>query len=469
MKRREFINAGVLTALAGTIATPILFASGKNDNKKHHFGKAKNIIFFVSDGMSPNTLSISDLLSLRKYGHGSKWIDLYRENRASRALMDTSSANSLVTDSAAASSAWGGGVKVNNGSINTNADGTFNKPILQKFKEAGKSTGCVTTVPITHATPAGFCVSIKSRRGEEEIASMYLDLRFDVMMGGGLEFFLPEKRIDKRDLFAEYSSHGFHVARNLEEMKRATPGKPLLGVFYEDGLPFTLDQMSDSNLIEKIPTLASMTEKAISLMSSNPDGFVLQVEGGKVDWAAHSNDAGALFYDQLAFDEAIAVAIRFAEKNNDTLIIMTSDHGTANPSLNGDKIVEKKFDLIQHYKQTNEWILNGISKNNTPAQIIERVNHAQGMVITQEEAANILSDYLLMDNEGLYNPYKLPYDKLAEIQRKYTSIGWAGMNHSSDYTELAMFGPGSESLPPFVKNSDLHKFMLEAAGMSEKR
>src|SRR5690606_25516825 len=99
--------------------------------------------------------------------------------------------------------------------------------------------------------------------------------------------------------------------------------KPLLGVFSQNALPYTLDRENDKTLIEKVPTLAEMAKKAIEVLSRNKNGFVLQIEGGKVDWAAHANDIGGLLYDQIALDEAIAVAIAFAEKNEDTLVVIT--------------------------------------------------------------------------------------------------------------------------------------------------
>src|SRR5690554_7013143 len=94
-------------------------------------------------------------------------------------MMDTASASSLVTDSAAGGSAWGGGVRVPNGTLNVGANGEQYTPILQKFKKEGKKVGCVTTVPITHATPASFCVNNESRRNQPEIAEQYAELKFD--------------------------------------------------------------------------------------------------------------------------------------------------------------------------------------------------------------------------------------------------------------------------------------------------
>ena len=464
MKRRDFLNLGVLATVGGAIATPSLAGQLSGKFEIPAKGKAKNIIFMVSDGMSHGTLNMADLLLQRKEGRSSNWIKLYREQKARRAYMDTASANSLVTDSAAGSSSWGGGVRVNNGALNVGPDGTAYKPILQKFKEGGKAVGCVTTVPITHATPAGFCVSAKSRGSQEDIATMYLDLKFDVMMGGGTEFFSADKRKDKRDLFADFVKSGIQVARTKSEMENCKTGVPMLAVFHEDGLPYTLDHTSDPELIRTIPTLADMTRKAITQLSKSPNGFVLQVEGGKVDWGAHANDLGALIYDQIAFDDAIAVAIEFAEKHQDTLVVITTDHGNASPALIKSKNVDACFDGVQKFKHTNEWILNGIRKTDSPQRVIDRIFEAQGITVTKEEAAELLTHYSDLDNEGIYNSYKLPFKRLGQIQQAYTSVGWSGMDHSGEFVELGMFGPGSEKLPPFVKNTDLHNWMLNVAG-----
>jgi alkaline phosphatase len=98
-------------------------------------------------------------------------------------------------------------------------------------------------------------------------------------------------------------------------------------------------------------------------------------------------------------------------------------------------------------------------------EFIEKIEAAHGYAINTEEAASILKHYILLDENGLYNPKNLPYKQLAQIQTGYTSVGWGAMDHSADYVELAMFGPGSELLQPFVRNTDLHQIMLKASGV----
>ncbi|MDO4225215.1 MAG: alkaline phosphatase [Bergeyella zoohelcum] len=464
MKRRDFIKGGSLAALGGLLLNP--FGLKANSIKEEFRGrKAKNIIFMVSDGMSSGTLVMADIYSKRKLGRASHWFSLYESNLVNRGLMDMASANSIVTDSAAASSSWGGGVRVNNGSLNVSPDGKENMPILQKFKKAGKKVGCVTTVPITHATPAGFSVCSQKRSSMENIAEMYSTLGFDVMMGGGNKYFDANQRKDKNDMYSVFKKRGYTIVRNKAEMLSAPKNKPILGTFDEEGLPYSKDMEINKELKDKIPTLAEMTAKAIDQMKDHPKGFVMQVEGGKVDWAAHANDITALLYDQLAFDDAVKVAIDFAKKDGNTLVVLTSDHGNANPGLIYGKGVNDDFDRIQNFTQTNEWILQNINPTDSPARVQELIAQANGGIkITDDQAKELLSYYTSTKKEdGLYNYKKLPYKLLADIQKSYTSVGWISMDHSSDYTELAMYGPGSEKMKPFMKNTDIHTFLLDAA------
>lgn len=471
MNRRKFFKNGSLAAIGTAIINP--FDMSANDTEFDLSGKnkkAKNIIFLVSDGMSSGTLNMTDLYLNRKYGKGSEWLQLYKDNRVSRALMETASANAIVTDSSAGSSSWGGGVRVPNGSLNVGANGEMYLPILQKFKKAGKMAGCVTTVPITHATPAGFCVNSKSRNSQEDIAQEYLNLGFDIMMGGGNQYFAADKRKDKKDLYAAYRAKGWQVAKSRNEMLAASNDKPVLGIFGEDSLPYYVDRNSDAELKNTMPSLAEMTQKAIDRMKNHPKGFVLQVESGKVDWAAHANDIAGLIHDQIEFDEAVKVAMDFAQKDKNTLVVITTDHGNANPGVIYGKKANDNFDSIQKYTQTNEWILNNIHPDTTMAKVREVIEFANGTTITEEDAKIVLGYYtdLQKQEDGLYNYKKLPFKAFSEMQKKSNSVGWISMDHSADYVELAMFGPGSELLKPFVKNTDLHYLMLQAAEVENK-
>jgi alkaline phosphatase len=471
MNRRLFFRNVSIAAVGTALLSPFdILAKAPQSDLSGKRKKAKNIIFLVSDGMSTGTLNMADLYLNRKFGKGSNWMQLYKDNRVVRALMDTASASSIVTDSSAGSSSWGGGFRVPNGSLNVGANGEQYLPILQKFKKAGKMAGCVTTVPITHATPAGFCVNSASRNSQEDIAVQYLDLNFDIMMGGGNQYFAADKRKDKKDMYASFSSKGYQVAKTRSEMMAAANDKPVLGVFGEDAMAYYVDRNNDANLKDTVPSLAEMAQKAIYRMKNHPKGFALQIESGKVDWGAHANDIAALIHDQVEFDEAIKVAIDFAEKDGNTLVIITTDHGNANPGVIYGKDANKNFDSIQQYTQTNETILNSIHAGDSVAKVKEIIAAGNGTTLSDEDAKTILGYYdgLQKEDGGLYNYKKLPFKAFSEMQKKTNSVGWISMDHSADYVELAMFGPGSELLKPFVKNVDLHYLMLQAAEVENK-
>lgn len=461
MNRRSLLKGGLLAGIGLPFISVGEVLAKPGSLKK----KAKNIIMMVSDGMSQGTLNMADLFSQRTFGKGSHWMDLYRTSKVTRGLMDTASASSLVTDSAAASSSWGGGMRVNNGSLNVGPKGEMPQPILQKFKEMGKKVGCVTTVPITHATPAGFCVNLNSRNGMEEIADIYLKLKFDVMMGGGSDYFGPKRK--DGSILPKYLTQGFKVVENKAQMLDYKSNAPVLGLFAGDGLPYEIDRRHTPELMKEVPSLAEMTEKAIGLMKDHKDGFVLQVEGGKVDWAAHGNDIGGLIMDQLAFDEAVAKAIAFAEKDRDTLVIITTDHANANPGLFSGNKANQNFDSLQKFKHSNQWVLNQLNRTSTPDQAIALIKDGHGMEISKEEAKDLLVHFSDIQEGQLYNASNLPFYEMAKMQFKHTSVGWAGMDHAADFVEIAMFGPGSELLKPLIKNTEVHNMILHAAEVPE--
>ncbi|PRB02235.1 alkaline phosphatase [Chryseobacterium sp. MYb7] len=462
MDRRKFLKGSVLLSGLLTLSPSDLWSFGK-DTEQHQKGKAKNIIFMVSDGMSLGTLSMTDLYSRNILGKGSNWMNLYHDKKVTRALMDTASASYIVTDSAAASSAFGGGIRVKNGTLNIGANGEKHLPIWQKYKKAGKKAGCVTTVTITHATPAGFCVNSSKRNAEPQIAEMYADLELDVLLGGGDEFFNPAKREDKKDLYSVYRQKGYRILKTQTDLKEIKKGEKLLGIFSTGALPYSIDRNHLPEL-KNTPTLAEMANTAINQMKDHPEGFVLQVEAGKVDWSAHANDVAALIHDQLAFDEAVKTVMDFAEKDGNTLVIITTDHGNANPGTIYGTDATKNFNSISDYKYTNEYILNNIHKEYSAKDIKDWIYESNKIVLNDDEAKHLLSFYngLEKGEEGLYNYKKLPFKIYSEIQKSRNSVGWISMDHSGDYVEVAAYGPGNELLQPFIKNTDLHDLMLKA-------
>ena len=459
--RRDFIKTGLLSTLF----------LGSGLSTKNHFqnvqdaGKAKNIIVLVSDGMSAGTLAMADIFQKRQAGKSTNWIRLYEEGKVHRGLMDMASANKIVTDSSAASSSWGCGHRINNGAVNVGPDGTHYKPILPVFRDAGKQTGLVTTAEITHATPAGFAANVESRNMGETIAEQYLERKIDVLLGGGNRHFSSEQRSDGTDLYRNFSNEGYKVAKNREQfLQFQNSDDRLLGVFSEGHMPYSLDHRNIPKINNAVPTLSEMTETALQKLTKSDNGFILQVEGARVDHAAHGNDVGGLIYDQIAFDEALGVALAYAENRDDTLVIITTDHGNANPAFNSAP--NENFDKIAEFTYTNDWIHSGLNEESSVSQIRERVEAATQIVITRQEA-EAYQQSVKGTYSTIYSEMTSPSSVLGQIIANHTDLNWTGHSHTANYSELASFGPGSEALKGFVRNTDLFNVMVEAAGVRD--
>jgi alkaline phosphatase len=424
----------------------------------------------VSDGMSHGVLQLAESYSHITRKRGTEWWRLFNDPAAARGLMDTASANSLVTDSAAASSAWGGGQRVNNGAINTSPNGKAIEPIAAVLKKSAPATriGLVTTATVTHATPAGFASSVSKRSDENDIAMQYLE-RVDVILGGGSGFFDAAKRPDKRDLRGDFTKAGYQDVSNRGQLLAAKDIK-LLGTFSRGHLPYSIDRDHDAKLAARVPTLAEMTDAALSRFLADGKPFLLQVEGARIDHAAHLNDIGALLVDQLAFDDAVAKARAMTAGRDDILIVVTSDHGNANPGLNGMGMgyaeSTQRFQRITRFKASYERIFadwNNLKGGDAP-QLTALVESALGLVLRKEEAAalhDILGsrdvvewNHLLAKPEGL----------LGQFTGNHTAIGWTGTTHTADTTLVSAIGPQAARFSGIVKNTDVFNHFVELLG-----
>ena len=470
--RREFLKTGALGALAlgaGGAAT----ANGQPRTDLEDMenpGGAKNIIFLVSDGMSDGTLTMADLMRRRQEGRASNWIKLYEEGRVQRSLMDMAAANSIVTGSAAGSSSWGSGHRVDNTVLNMNSSGDEYRTILEIFRDAGKGTGLVTTTRITHATPAGFGINMPERWMEDEIADQYLEREYDVLMGGGRRHFVPDQRDDDRNLLSAFQQKGYRVAESKGDLQDWDRSGPILGTFYDTHLPYVLDHKNIARHQKQVPRLPAMTDAALQRLDRNDDGFLLQIEGGRVDHGAHINDTAGLLYDQIEFDRTIGRVLDFVEGRDDTLVIITTDHGNANPAVNatGDKYGESTpmFDRVADFQYTNDWILSELDETSTHREIRDRVETAWQFSITRDEA-ELLQDALRGQYEAAYRKKSDPQLLLGAIQANCTAVNWLSGDHTSDYVELAALGPGSEAVGQFTRNTELFDLMVEAAGVQK--
>ncbi|TLD70565.1 hypothetical protein FEM03_12660 [Phragmitibacter flavus] len=454
--RRDFLRASVLaSAVFGSEAALVANDSRKADGNS---GKARNVIFMVSDGMNHGALTLAKNYRSLFEQKSTHWTQLYRERPIVRALMETFSANSIVTDSAAAASAWGAGHRVQNGKINVLHDGRHATPLHQVLQKAGFKTGLVSTATITHATPAGFAANAESRASEEIIATQYLDRRVDVLLGGGQKFFSPQ-------LCQWYRDAGYDLVQNRDALLKLPAGKTdrLLGLFSDSHIPFTIDRNHDAKLAAEVPTLAELTQVALNRLAPSANGFFLLVEGARIDHAGHHNDAAASIHDQLAFDDAICTVVEFIDKHPDTLLIITTDHGCGGIQMNGVNPTDKQamnpgvysasnaaFERIRGFKHSFEWMKQqGVDGLSGP-RLGDTLHQHTGIRFDEKD---------LKELQGL----KL---SVAPVFQKYHGIGWTSGNHTGELVEFCALGPGSQHFPAYMENREIHDLVLKAMALA---
>ena len=462
--RRDWLKtagAGGFAAMLAGRADAAAEAASSPDARR-----VRGLVFMVSDGMSAGVLTLAEAFSNLTRQRGTQWLQLINHPAAARGLMDTASANSLVTDSAAASSAWGGGQRVANGCINIDANGREITPIAATLKSSTKARiGLVTTSTVTHATPAGFAACIPARADENAIAPQYLE-RVDVILGGGSEFFSPRQRPDRRDLRAEFKHAGHELVRTRAELLAAR-GEKLLGTFSRGHLPFVIDRAQDANLEARLPTLAEMAEAALTRFLTDERPFLLQVEGARIDHAAHLNDIGALLHEQLAFDDAMATVLRLTAGRNDILVVATSDHGNSNPGLQGVGAgygeSTQHFARITRLKASHERVFAEWEKfrNQDPASLRDHVLRHLDFHLRDDEAealhAILANQQVVEWNHLLRKPEGL----LGQFIGNHTGIGWTGTTHTADSTLVTAIGPQAARFGGIVKNTDVHRHFVD--------
>ena len=412
----------------------------------------------VSDGMNHGALSLARQFQKEVFQRDPHWMRLYRERPVVRCLAETFSANSCVTDSAAAASAWGGGQRVNNGVLNMLTDGRPVQTLHEKLRAAGKRTGLVTTATITHATPAGFAANVDSRADEEVIARQYLERRVDVLLGGGQKFFSEE-------LKEGYRKAGYEVYTDRRRFVQAphTDLKPVLGIFSESHHPFGIDRNHVEAIAEQVPTLAEMTEAALGRLAQAKDGFFLLVEGARIDHAGHANDAAASIHDQIAFDDAIGVVSEFMDRHPDTLLLITTDHGCGGIQMNGVSAQANQgfapglynasnasFDRLKGFKRSIEWMKQ------------KGVDGLSG-----EKLGVALKEFTGLEFQGeeLKRAQGLKAALYPDLIQSRTGVGWTSGNHTGELVEFCALGPGSTAFPAFLQNFEVHGRVLAAFGM----
>ncbi len=450
LSRRRLLGLGATGAVAATLPASVIAQRPPAPDWPKPKQPVRNIIFMVSDGMSMGAFTLAEMMRKHKGMGPSHWRMLWDKPGVRRATCMTHSADGWVTDSAAAGSAWGCGEHINNRAINYTPDERTPEPIHITAQKLGKATGLVATSRITHATPASFIANVPTRDLEDAIAEQILDRNVDVALGGGAKHFPAELLAKHPDVT---------LARSLADLNAAAnkTGR-LLGLFHDDHCHYELDRPAD------LPSLRQMAEVALKKLENSNTGFVLQIEGARIDHAAHDNDAAGMIFDQIEFDETVGAVAKWAEDRDDTLIIVTTDHACANPGLTYyAESGNKSFDKLSKATRSFEWITQEFKKSDKSidslASIIET---ATSIRLDENELATLGKAAFERQPIDAFDIANGSLMTLGALLANHTGVAFLSPNHTADYVEVTALGPGSEEMPAFIDNIHLHSMMLAA-------
>lgn len=326
-----FLLAGFLVSACNSKSTeagsPLVTTSNSAKNEQEH---PKNIILLIGDGMGLTQITAGMIANNNK---------LELERFPYVGLIKTSSSDALITDSAAGATAFSAGKKTYNGAIGVGEDTAAVETILEIAGDRNLKTGLIATSSITHATPASFFAHQPSRSMDEAIAKDMLSAPVDFFMGGGKDFF--EKRSDNINLLDSLKADGYKIYDDVSSI--STDGSEKVAGFIAPKQPKSmLDGRGDY--------LVQATKKGLDYLD-NEKGFFLMIEGSQIDWAGHGNDSDGIVAEMIDFNKAIKEVLDFAEKDGNTLVIVTADHETGGYAIiGGDKNgkVEGAFSTTHH-------------------------------------------------------------------------------------------------------------------------
>jgi alkaline phosphatase len=312
----------VLLVLLSVMSCNIQDKSSAQSPDKGQSIKQPNIILLVGDGMG-----LTQISSL--YVFDNKPTSFDRFNNIG--LINTSSSSHKITDSAAGATAFACGKKSYNNSIGVDKDTGAMENIVEVLSRQDWNTGLVATSSITHATPAAFYAHARHRSMEEEIATQLVRSEVDLFIGGGLKFF--SQRADGINYLDSLSHYGFKVhTAGLENASLAQEGP-----FQKRGF-----LMADNGMIKHSDGrgnyLKEASSYAIQELAGAQKSFFLMIEGSQIDWGGHGNDSDYIFSEMKDFDQAIHAALDFAEKDGNTLVIVTADHETGGYALSSGNV-----------------------------------------------------------------------------------------------------------------------------------
>ena len=410
----------IVGSFAGNTSLQSAEAKTPQSNKK-----VENVIFMIPDGYS------------------SAYATNYRLYKGEESVMDphlvgmhrTYSANSEVTDSAAAGTAMATGKKTNNGIISIDPAGNELNTILEAAEKSGKSSGLVATSTITHATPAVFASHVESRADEKDIAPQLLQNDVDVILGGGKKYFSDK-------LLNQAEKDGYEIVSDTKSLNNIEKTDKLIGLFADDSLSPELDRKTTDE-----PSLKEMTSAAINVLNNDKDGFFLMVEGSQIDWAGHANDAAWAMKETEAFESAVEEALDFAKKDKKTLVVIAGDHDTGGMSVGGYEGSGANLDILKNVTATGDFMASQLNKEKNNIQ--EVVLQYTGISLSETEVNEIkqASD---------------PAIQINSIISKHALVGWTHTGHTGTDIPVYAYGPQAHNFAGLIENTDFPKLMAEA-------
>ncbi|MFQ3567001.1 MAG: alkaline phosphatase [Aggregatilineales bacterium] len=431
---------------------------------------ARSVILLISDGASGNHFHLAELYAEQILG-----IQTATNTMPFVAYTRTLTVNDNITDSAPAGSSIHAGGRYRNGVINIDEDLMTRFTIAHAAQQAGKSVGIVSTARITHATPASAYASVPQRDMEDEIAVQLLEFLPEVALGGGRRHFLPSdgggRRGDGRDLVTEFVDAGYTYVANGMELNAIDLAETdrLLGLFTGSHMAYEIDRVQQE-LNE--PSLAEMTLTALEILGRNENGFFLSVEGARIDHASHGNDPIGVLHDQLAFEEAVRVALDYQAANPDTLVIVTADHDCGGLVLGRDNIFSVNIPHLAQYTCSIEYTLSRIGAD---PENYEQILADCGWQFTEEELAMLemfpldtqagetgLAEF---DRAAFYVTNWLHF-VMAHSVNHGAQIGWTSWTHTANPVFTFAAGPGAERLTGNIHLEDIAFAMADAMGVT---
>lgn len=446
-------------------------------------GKAKYVFYFIGDGMGVNQVNGTEMYLAESQDNRIGVKPLTFTQFPVINMASTFSATNSITDSAAAGTALATGGKTYNGAIGVDDHKEKLTSVAEMAKRSGVKVGITTSVSVDHATPAAFYAHQANRSMYYEIAMDLTKAGFDFYAGGG--FLKPTTTYDKQEapsIFPIIEAAGYTIARGYADYKAKASSARKMVLIQEEGaspsaLPYAIDRKKGDL------TLAQITESAIAFLTKgNNNGFFLMVEGGKIDWACHSNDAAAAFKEVIDMDEAVKLAFEFYKKHpKETLIVITADHETGGITLGRKEGYNMQLKALSYQTQSLDLLSDRIkelrkSKDHkvTWEEIKELLGETMGfwskLPISWEHEKMLRDCYeasfskkanLAME-KSLYSESEPLAKRAKEVINEIARVGWTSGSHTAGYVPVYAIGAGSELFMGKIDNTDIPKRIAKA-------